>query len=148
VLEHASLTDARGVVGALELDRHLRLDLLVEADLEAVQMGDLTPHRMMLLLLDHDGDRGGAVDLEVEQCLALREDRAKLASRDLEGARFAALAVDDTRHQAVPAQAASCPRAEYLARRDLECGSVLCHVPLPNGWRLHAPSHDPPGNPR
>ena len=114
----------------------LRLDLLVEANLEAVEMGDVPAHRVMLLLLDHDGDGLGAVDLEVEKRLALREDRAKLASRNLEGARLAALAVDDTWHQAVPAQAAGCPRAEYLARRDLECGSVLCHSDsaLPRGY--------------
>ncbi len=38
VLEHAALADAGRVVGALELDGDLGLDLLVEANLEAVEM--------------------------------------------------------------------------------------------------------------
>ena len=38
VLEHAALADAGRLVGPLELDRNLRLDLLVEADLEEVEV--------------------------------------------------------------------------------------------------------------
>ena len=40
VLEHAALLHAGRVLGALELERHGRLDLLVEADLEEVEVLD------------------------------------------------------------------------------------------------------------
>ena len=67
MLEHAALADARSLIRPIELDRHLRLDLLVEADLEAIEVEDVTAHGVMLLLLDHDGHRLGAVQLEIEQ---------------------------------------------------------------------------------
>ena len=124
VLEHAALRTPGAWSAALELDRDLGLDLLVEADLEAVEVQDLTAHRVVLLLLDHDRDRLGAVDLEVEQRVALREQDAEVAGGDLEGAGLAALAVDDAGNEALPAQASGRPRAEVVARRNLECGSV------------------------
>ena len=97
MLEHAALADAGSLVGALELDRHLGLDLLVEANLEAVDVHDVAAERVVLLLLDHDRDGRRAVELQVEQGVALAEQRAKLALGDLEGPRLAALAVDDAR---------------------------------------------------
>jgi hypothetical protein len=38
VLQHAALLDAGRLLGALEVDVDLRLDLLVEADLEQVDV--------------------------------------------------------------------------------------------------------------
>ena len=90
-------------------------------------MEDVTAHGVMLLLLDHDRHRLRAVQLEVEQGVALREQHAQLPGGDLEGPRLATLPVDDAWHQALAAQAASRPRSEGVALRDLECGSVLCH---------------------
>ena len=63
--------DAGRLVGALELDRDLGLDRLVEADLEAVEVDDLAAKRVALLLLDDDRHGVAAVDLEVEERLAL-----------------------------------------------------------------------------
>ena len=63
VLEHSALPNARGPFGALELDRHLGLDLLVEPHLEAVEMDHLAANRMVLLLLDHHRDRLRAIEL-------------------------------------------------------------------------------------
>ena len=54
VLEHAALLDAGRLLGALELDRDLGLDLLVELDLEQVEVHEAAADRVALLLLDHD----------------------------------------------------------------------------------------------
>ena len=109
---------------ALELDRDLGLDLLVEADLEAVEVDDLAAQRVALLLLDHDRDGLAAVDLQVEQRLALGEQGPQVALGDLEGLRLAAVAVDDARDQALAAQPAARARPEGVARADVECRSV------------------------
>ena len=116
MLEHAALAYAGRLVGALQLDRDLGLDRLVEADLEAVEMHDLAAERVALLLLDHDRHRRSVADLQVEQRLALGEQDPKVALGDLEGLGLAAVAVDDARDQAVAAQPATCARAEVLAR--------------------------------
>src|SRR5262249_4943412 len=106
MFEHAALADAGGLVRPLELDRDLGLDLLIEAHLEAIQMHHLAADRVMLLLLDHDGNGLRALQLEVEQRVALAQQDSELASGNLERPGVATLAVDDTRHQAIPAQPA------------------------------------------
>ena len=73
MLEHAAAFDAGGDLDALELDRDLGLDLLVEADLLQVEVLEAAAHRVQLFLLDHDRDRFAAVDLEVEEGGALAE---------------------------------------------------------------------------
>jgi len=120
VLEHASAAHAGRGFGALELDRDLSLDRLVELDLLQVDVLEAAPHRVQLLLLDHDRDGFAAVDLEVEEGGALGEDRANLAFGDLERGRLGAARVDDARHQPLAAQAARGARAEIGARRDLQ----------------------------
>lgn len=122
------------MVGTLELDRDLGGDLLVEAHLEAVQVDDLAAQGMVLLLLDHDRDGLAAPDLQVEQRLAFGEQRAQLALRHLERLRLAALPVDDAGDKPLPAQAAGGPRAEALARRDVECGAGGSHGSSFPGW--------------
>ena len=52
LLEHATLLDAGRLLGALHVDRDLRLDLLVEADLEQIDVQHLVPNGMALLVLD------------------------------------------------------------------------------------------------
>ena len=74
------------ILGALELDRDLGLDRLVELDLLQVDVLEAAADRVQLLLLDHDRDRFAALDLEVEERGALGEDVADLAFGDLEGA--------------------------------------------------------------
>ena len=71
VLEHAAGLDAGRVLGALELDRDLGLDRLVELDLLQVDVLEAAAHRVQLLLLDHDRDGLAALDLEVEERRAL-----------------------------------------------------------------------------
>ena len=110
---------------ALQLDRDLGLDLLVEPHLEAVEVDDVAAERVVLLLLDHHRHGRRAVELEVEQGVALGEQRAQLALGDLEGARLAALAVDDAGHQPLAAQAAAGARAEAVSGGDVECGAIL-----------------------
>ena len=56
VLEHAAPFDAGRVLGALELDRDLGLDRLVELHLLQVDVLEAAAHRVQLLLLDHDRD--------------------------------------------------------------------------------------------
>ena len=73
VLEHAAAFDAGGDLGALELDRDLGLDRLVELHLLQVDVLEAAAHRVQLLLLDHDRDGFAAVDLEVEERGALAE---------------------------------------------------------------------------
>jgi hypothetical protein len=91
---------------------------------------------MVLLLLDHNRDRLGPVHLEIEQSLAGGEHIPQLPRGNLEGARVAALSIDDPGHEPVPAQAPGCPAAEDIAGRDLECGSILGHGRLRSGARI------------
>ena len=87
VLEHAAVLDAGRVVGALELDRDLGLDRLVEPHLLQVEVLEAAADRVQLLLLDHDRDGFGALDLEVEERARPRcRIDAHLAFGDLEGA--------------------------------------------------------------
>ena len=120
VLEHAAALDAGGVLGALELDRDLGLDRLVELHLLQVDVLEAAADRVQLLLLDHDRDRFAALDLEVEERGALGDDRAHLAFGDLEGARLRAAGVDDARAPAVAAQAARGAGAELGAGSGLQ----------------------------
>ena len=57
VLEHAALLDAGGLLGALQLDRDLGLDLLVELHLLQVEVLKVAADGVELLLLDDDRDR-------------------------------------------------------------------------------------------
>ncbi len=90
---------------ALELDRDLGLDRLVEPHLLQVDVLEAAAHGVQLLLLDHDRDGFAALDLEVEQRRAFAEDVAHVAFGDLEGPRLGAAAVDDAGHEALAAQA-------------------------------------------
>src|SRR5262249_42592870 len=112
---HAALLHAGRLVGSLELDRHLRLDLLVQPHLETVEVKHIAADGMVLLLLDHNRDGLGALELEVEQGGALEEHRAKLTRRNLEGARLVALAVDDAGDETLATQASRGPRSEDVA---------------------------------
>ena len=71
VLEHAAGFDAGGGLDALELDRDLGLDRLVEFHLLQVDVLEAAADRVQLLLLDHDRDGFAALDLEVEERGAL-----------------------------------------------------------------------------
>jgi len=46
---------------------------------------DVSPNRVVLLLLDHDRDGRGAIELDVEERGALDEQDAQLPRGDLEG---------------------------------------------------------------
>ena len=73
MLEHAALFDAGRGLGALELDRDLGLDRLVELHFLQVDVLEVAAHRVQLLLLDHDRHRFRALELEIEERLAAGE---------------------------------------------------------------------------
>ena len=120
VLEHAAVFDAGGVLGALELDRDLGLDRLVELHLLQVDVLEAAADRVQLLLLDDDRDGFAALDLEVEERVALADDVRTSRSATWNGGRLRAAGVDDAGHQPVAAQAAGGAGAELRAGSDLQ----------------------------
>ena len=125
VLQDAALFDAGRALGALQLDRDLGLDRLSEVHLLQVDVLEVAAHRVQLLLLDDDRNRSRSLDLEVEERVAVGEDRLHVARRDLEGARFGAAGVDDAGNQPPAPQAAGGARAELRAGSGLQsfaCG--------------------------
>ncbi len=109
MLENAASFDAGGRLDALELDRDLGLDRLVELHLLQVDVLKIAADRVQLLLLDHDRHAFRALYLEVEQSVATGEHRADLALTHLKGLRVGAAAVDDARHEAATSETPGCP---------------------------------------
>ena len=124
MLEHAALAHAGRVLDALDLERHHRLDLLVEAHLQQVQVQHVPAHRVALLVLDDHGQALAAVDLDVEQRVALCQHPAQAARVDLERDGVRADPVDDAGHEALAAQPPVRPRAALLARVERQQGSL------------------------
>ena len=77
LLEHAAFLDARGVLDAGQLERHDRVDRLVQAHAQQVDVDGLAAHRVALGLLEHDRRR---------LCRRRRSDRAPRRSRRARGA--------------------------------------------------------------
>ena len=75
---------------------------------------------MALLLLDDDRNLARALDLEVEEGVALVDEEREVVGVGLEGARGLAAGVDDAGHEPVAAQAAGGAGAELGALGDLE----------------------------
>ena len=128
MLEHAALLDAGGVVGALELDRDLGLDRLVELHLLQVDVLEAAADRVQLLVLDDDRDAFRALELEVEERGAAGEHVADLALGDLEGAGLRAAGVDDARAR---------------SRRGAGAGRCASRTPCaerPSAFRVKRPS--------
>ena len=65
--------------------RDVGLDLLVEVDLLAVEVHEVAADRVALLLLDDDGNAAGALDLEVEEGVALADEEPEVVGVGLEG---------------------------------------------------------------
>jgi hypothetical protein len=131
VLEHAALLDARRLLGALEVDVDLGLDLLVEADLEQVDVEQLVADRMLLLVLDDHG-AGLPADLEVDQGGAVDQHLAERPPVDLEGRAVAVLAaVDHAGHVARAAQPLGRARAALGPVLYVEGGSLSIRH---DGW--------------
>ena len=106
---------------------HLRLDLLVEADLHEVDVDQLAADRMELLVLDDHRARV-AVDREVDQRARADEHAAQRALLDGERDGVAlGSPVDHAGHQPLLAQAARDARAELLALADLQADSLVGH---------------------
>ena len=119
VLDHAALLRAGCLLAALQVHGHRGLDLLVEADLEQVEVDDLVPDRVALLVLDDHRERAAAVDLQVEHGGAGDQGGAQVAPADLErGALAVPAAVDDAGHVALPPEAPSRARTALLALLD------------------------------
>ena len=121
VLEHAALLDAGGVLGALELDRDLGLDRLVELHLLQVDVLEAAADRVQLLLLDHDRDRFARPRSRGRRAPGPRRARARTSRSATWKARASAPPrVDDAGHEALAAQAARGARAELRARSGLQ----------------------------
>ncbi len=128
LLEHAALLDARGVIDAGELEHDRRLDRLVEADAEQVDVHRVAADRMADELLEHDGRGRGTVDAQVEQRAGVRERIAKLPRVDRERDRILATAVDDAGDLTLPSQATRRPRSRGFTLRDIQgCRLGPCH---------------------
>ena len=124
LLHHAALLDAGSLLGALDVDRHRRLDLLVEAHLEQVDVHDLAADRVKLLVLDDHG-AGLALDLQVDQRGPVHEHLAQHAGVDLERRAVAVgAAVDHAGHDACAAQPAHGAAAVLGPVLDGKCGSL------------------------
>ena len=89
VLQHAALLDAGRLLGALEVHVHLRLDLLVEADLEQVDVEQLVTNGVLVPVL-HDHRARLAADLEVDQRGAVHQHMPERERVHLEGGAVAA----------------------------------------------------------
>ena len=127
LLEHAAFLDARRVVDAGQLERHDRVDRLVEVHAQQVDVDGLAAHGVALGLLEHDRRRFLAVDAEVEHGARAREREAQLARVGVEADRLAAAAVEHAGHAAAAAQAARRARARRVAAVDVELGGRVGH---------------------
>ena len=81
MLEHAALLHAGRLLDALQLERDGGLDLLVEADSEQVEVHDVAAHGVALLVLDDHRLAAAAVDLDVEERMALGQHGAQAGAR-------------------------------------------------------------------
>ena len=107
LVDHAALA-ADGLGLALEVDRHVDVDGLVEVDADEVDVEHVAAHRVALHVL-HQRGRALAVHLEVDdgvEALLGDEGGAQLAPLHGEGDRVGAHAVDDARDLAFVAEAA------------------------------------------
>ena len=107
LVDHAALA-AHGLGLALEVDRHVDVDGLVEVDADEVDVEHVAPHGVPLDLLDQGGG-AVAVHLEVDdrvEALLGDEGGAQLPPLDGEGDGIGAHAVDDARDLAFVAEAA------------------------------------------
>ena len=113
---------------------HRRLDLLVQAHLEQVDVDDLVPHRVKLLVLDDHRARGLAPDLEIDQRRAVHQHLAQNAGLDLEGGAVAVAAapVDHPGHKPLSAQALGGAGTALGALVGLQGGALACF--RHDGW--------------
>jgi hypothetical protein len=128
VLEHPALLDPGRVLDAFELEDDRRLDLLVEADLEEVNVAHDAANRIALLVLHDHRLAPAAVDLDVEQRVSLGEHRAQPPPVDLERDAVGVDPVDDPGHEPLPAKPPARARAPLLARfQRQQCPLALRH---------------------
>jgi hypothetical protein len=80
VLEHSALAHSGRVLGAFELERDRRLDLLVEANLQQVHVLNRSAHRIALLIFDDHRLAPTAVELDVEEGVPFGQHRAQAAA--------------------------------------------------------------------
>ena len=97
MLEDATPLDAGSGVDPFELDRDLGLDRLVEPDPLQVEVLDVSPDGVVLLFLDHDRNRVGTLDREVEKGMALDQDQPDLPVLHLERDCLVPFRVDHAR---------------------------------------------------
>src|SRR5581483_7766608 len=100
-----SFTHARGLINTGQLEHDRRLDGLVKADPEQIDVHGLACHRVTGELLHHHGSAAGAVHAQIQHRPGVLEGQPELARVDLEGNRILATAVHDAGHVALTAQA-------------------------------------------
>ena len=130
LLEHAALLDPGRVLGADQLEHHGRLDRLVEADAQQIDVDGLAADGVADELLEDDRAAAGAVDPQVEDRAGVGQRLAQLARVDRERDRVLAAAVDDAGHVALAPQPAGRARARRLAlgRRSERLMSAAGHA--------------------
>src|SRR5437588_450049 len=120
--EDAALGDAARL--ADQMDRHLRLDRLVEPHLVEVDVRDAAAERILLVRLEDRVVRGLlAVEDDVEdrvQPARAAERAPKVALLDAEGVRRLPASVEDTGDEPLPSQPPRFRRAAALAILDLQ----------------------------
>ena len=129
--EHAALLDAGSAVGADQVHGDGSGDRLVEPDLVQVDVDDVAPDLVDLVVLEDRRVRGaGAVDLDVEnrvQAGGAGERAPELTLLDRERDRLGA-AVEHAGDEPLAPQTARFARAEVLALLDDQLGPLSSHT--------------------
>ena len=143
LLEDAAFLDAGSVVDAGEFERHDRVDRLVQAHPQQVDVGGLAAHRVALGLLEHDRGGLGAVDAEVDHGARAGKRDSQFARVDAEADGVDAAAVEHAGDAPGAAQAPCGARAVGVATCDFElcgCGSHEEVEDFSNPWIQQFPS--------
>src|SRR5207248_9068823 len=129
LLEHATFRDAGRVLDARQLQRHDRVNSLIEAHAQKVDVDRRAAQRVALGFLEHDRRRFTAIYAQVEHGARGRQRQAQLTRVGVEAQRLALAAVDDARDPIRPTQAPGRARALRAAAGDVELGGRVGHRP-------------------
>src|SRR6266545_298484 len=129
--ERPAFAHARRILGAQKHNRHGRRDRLIEADLLEIDVDELSPQRILLVVLeDRRASRLLAVHHDVEDrvhAAATGEHASQLALGYTERMRVAAAPVEDAWNEALATQPAGFARACLHTRRDFQPDAFTGH---------------------
>ena len=126
--EDAAFLHAGGL--ADELDRDLRLDRLIEADLVQIDVREPAARHFLLVVLEHRRVCGSLTDDDIENRMQPRVAGQRAPQLPLvhdERVRSLSTPVEHARHEALVPQAPRIGGAAPLALRDLELDSFTGH---------------------